>query len=87
MDLNVKMSTKKGAFPKSLPLSFSCPYFPHHKEETQALQALQSNTILGDRGEKKAERPEQGNFKWVMNQVEAVTKCSTNLQKPDGTEQ
>jgi len=82
------MSTKKGLFSQSLRLSFSCPYFPHHEEETQALQALQSNPVLGDRREKKAERPEQGIFKWVKNQVEAMAKCSTNLQKfkPDGIE-
>jgi len=82
------MSTKAGVFSQSLPLCFSCPYFPHHEEETQTLQALQSNTVLGDRREKKAERPEQGIFKWMMNQVEAMAKCSTNLQKfkLDGTE-
>ena len=36
---------------------------------------------LRDRGEKKVERPQQGVFKSVKNQVETVAKRSINLQK------
>ena len=54
--LNVKMSTKKGVFSESLAISFSCPYFPHHGEETQALQPLQSNPgPAGQAGEETRE--------------------------------
>ena len=82
------MSTKKGVFSESLSISFSCPYFPHHREEMQTLQPLQSNTVLQDRGEKKVERPEQGIFTFVNNQVETVAKHSINLLKfqPEGAE-
>ena len=77
----MKMSTKKGVFSESPSLSFSCPYFPHHGEETQALQPLPSNTVLRDMGEKKVERPEEGILKSVKNQVETVAKRTINLQK------
>lgn len=77
----MKMSTKKGVFPESLAISFSCPYFPHHREETQTLQPLHSNMVLQDRGEKKVERPEQGISTFVNNQVETVAKRSINLLK------
>ena len=82
------MSTKKGVFSESLSISFSCPYFPHHGEQTQILQPLQAHTVLWDRGEKKAETPEQGIFKPVKNEVETVAKCSINLQnfKPDAAD-
>lgn len=78
---NVKVSTKKGVFSESPSLSFACPSFPHHGEETQALQPLPSNTVLRDTGEKKGETPEEGIFKPVKNQAETVAKRTIHLQK------
>ena len=42
--------------------------------------------VLQYRGEMKVEKPEQGIFRSVKNEVETVAKRSINLQKfePDG---